>query len=212
MTASKECQATLMRSQPRTRQRVKRQEMPRCRALRLQKKCSEEQVNLENIVFSGIRLNVSEMICDITRIIREISMANPVVFPGNGVPWTSPHSCFLTIWREVCRHIAIEESVARAMPLLRPASSPRASCWSGTSIVATTLSGNGRRGRWLAPARLRERRRQNALPEDLERILGWCREGQLLRASDRVIAEAVARAFARRTSPAISCWPPLNGS
>ncbi len=91
----------------------------------------------------------------------------------------------LNIWREVCHHIAIKESMARVAPLLvehlpleelliRSIDPPR-SC---LETVAVGLAGPG-----SAPAVAKT----ECGGRDLERILRWCREGSLLRASDPVI-------------------------
>jgi transcriptional regulator with GAF, ATPase, and Fis domain len=92
---------------------------------------------------------------------------------------------FLTaVWREVCRHIRLEESVARLAPLLarrlpvdeilvRQIDPAR-------DLLDTVALGTDRPG--PAP----ERARTPCGRDDLERILDWCRGGAILRGGDRL--------------------------
>ena len=59
----------------------------------------------------------------------------------------------LNVWREVSRHIRIDESVTRVMPLLEPRGCPSMPCWFGTSTWREPVWRLWPR-RWFAPARL----------------------------------------------------------
>jgi hydrogenase-4 transcriptional activator len=94
-------------------------------------------------------------------------------------------SLLLQVWREVCRHLELEESVARLAALLTrrlPADEllvrqvDRA-----RGCLETVALGMGRPG--PAP----KRARTECAPTDLERILAWCRAGALLRSNERVL-------------------------
>jgi transcriptional regulator with GAF, ATPase, and Fis domain len=84
----------------------------------------------------------------------------------------------LDVWREVCRHIEIGESVERVAPLLvrrlpvdlvlvRHLDVPR-------SLVETVGSGLGRPGQSAPPPR------SVCRPEDMERLLVWCKQQTIL--------------------------------
>jgi transcriptional regulator with GAF, ATPase, and Fis domain len=101
------------------------------------------------------------------------------------VPRSAALAPFLTaVWREVGRHHRLEESVARLAPLLarrlpadeilvRQVEPAR----EALDTVALGMDGPG-----PAP----ERARTPCGRDDLERILAWCREGAVLRGSDRL--------------------------
>lgn len=91
----------------------------------------------------------------------------------------------LEIWREVCRHMRLEDSVARVVPLLArrfPADEllireiDRAKC-----CLETVALGMGRPG--PGPTRAKS----VCSPADLDRIAAWCVEGELIRGSDRLL-------------------------
>ena len=116
-----------------------------------------------------------------------------------------PNQLLLNVWREVCRHIAIEESVSRAAPLLvqrlpldelliRSIDVAR-SC---LETVAVGMAG---------PVRLPTSAKSECAAGDLERILGWCSEGNLLRASDQVIQKQLPGLLPPGL-PAMSWSPP----
>jgi transcriptional regulator with GAF, ATPase, and Fis domain len=85
----------------------------------------------------------------------------------------------LDVWREVCQHLEIGESVERLMPLLEkhlPVSTLLVRhidvAHSCVETVATGISNH--EGAELRP-------RSPCQPQALERLLGWCRQGQVLR-------------------------------
>jgi hydrogenase-4 transcriptional activator len=91
----------------------------------------------------------------------------------------------LDVWREVCRHIEIGDSVARVAPLLverlpadlvlvRHLDLPR----SYLETVATGLCNSG--ARVLRP-------RSECPPPAMERLLNWCRQGNVLRSPARTV-------------------------
>jgi len=108
-----------------------------------------------------------------------------MIFPKKQSPMDSSPQLLLNLWREVSLHILIDESVTRVMPLLSP-ELPLERFWSGTSTWREPLWRQSPR-RWFAPAKLLEGAKTECTPEDLGRILAWCREGPLLRAGDRPI-------------------------
>ncbi len=102
----------------------------------------------------------------------------------------------LEVWREVCRHIEIGESVERVAPLLvrrlpvdlvlvRHLDVPR-------SLVETVGSGLGRPGQTSPPPR------SVCRPEDMERLLVWCKQESILCAAAEVANEQLAGAAAGR--------------
>jgi transcriptional regulator with GAF, ATPase, and Fis domain len=91
----------------------------------------------------------------------------------------------LRIWQEVCRHLRLEDSVARVVPLLGrelPADELLVrEIDLGKGCLETVALGMGRPG--PAPTRAKS----PCSPGDLDRIVAWCREGKLFRASERVL-------------------------
>jgi hypothetical protein len=93
----------------------------------------------------------------------------------------------LNVWKEVCRHIVIDESVARVAPLLvsrlpldelivRHVDVAR-------SCLETVAEGRLRSSPIHSPAKT------ECLPHDLDRIVDFCRQGSLLRDGDTAIRE-----------------------
>jgi len=93
----------------------------------------------------------------------------------------------LDVWREACRHIEISESLDRMAPVLArrlPVSlvlvrriDLQRSC------VETVAMGLGRPG--PHPGQTRD----GCSAEELDRLVGWCRQGQVLRASSETAAQ-----------------------
>ncbi len=91
----------------------------------------------------------------------------------------------LNVWRGVSRHILIDESVTRVMPLLSPELPLDALLVRHVDLARTTLETVA--AAMVRPGQAPGRAKTECTPEDLDRILAWCREGPLLRAGDRPI-------------------------
>ena len=87
----------------------------------------------------------------------------------------------LNIWREVCRHIAIDESVARVMPLL-VSQLPIDELLVRHIDVARSFLETVAEGR-LRAGPIQSTGKTECLPHDLDRIIDFCHRGKLLRDS-----------------------------
>ena len=91
----------------------------------------------------------------------------------------------LSVWREVCRHILIDESVAQVTPLLvghLPLEILLVRRHDGTrNSLETVAVGTA------VPGLMPPESRSPCTLADLDRILSWCREGSLLRGEDRTL-------------------------
>ena len=93
----------------------------------------------------------------------------------------------LNVWREVCRHIVIDESVARVTPLLVSRLPIDELLVRHVDVARSCLE-------TVAEGRLRSRpihspAKTECLPHDLDRIVEFCHQGKLLRDSDALIHE-----------------------
>ena len=91
----------------------------------------------------------------------------------------------LNVWREVSRHIRIDESVTRVMPLLSPGLPLDALLVRHVDLARTSLETVA--AVLVRPDQASGGAKTQCTPEDLDRILAWCREGHLVRAGDRPI-------------------------
>jgi transcriptional regulator with GAF, ATPase, and Fis domain len=98
-----------------------------------------------------------------------------------------PVPLLLEIWREVCRHIAIEESVARVAPLL-VRELPIDEVLVRQIDVARRLLDTVAVG-LVHPRPNPLGAKTDCTDEDLSRIVAWCHAGKLLRATDRAIRD-----------------------
>ena len=97
----------------------------------------------------------------------------------------STRELLLDVWREVCRHIAIDESVARVTPLLVP-QLPLEEILvrqidAERGVLDTVAVGLVR----AAPNHLGAKTQCG--PHDLARIIAWCHQGKLLRGAEREV-------------------------
>ncbi len=95
----------------------------------------------------------------------------------------SSQQMLLNVWREVSRHILIDESVTRVMPLLSDRLPLDALLVRHVDLAKTTLETVA--AALLRPGQASVGAKTQCTPEDLDRIVAWCREGQVVRASDR---------------------------
>jgi transcriptional regulator with GAF, ATPase, and Fis domain len=95
----------------------------------------------------------------------------------------------LEIWREVCRHIAIDESVARVAPLL-VRQLPVDEILVRQIDVARRLLDTVGVG-FVHPGPNPLGAKSDCTAEDLGRIVTWCHSGKLFRGTDRVIRSAL---------------------
>ncbi len=91
----------------------------------------------------------------------------------------------LNVSREISLHILIDESVTRVMPLLSPELPLGALLVRHVDLARTTLETVA--AAMVRPGQAPGGAKTECTPEDLDRILAWCREGPLLRAGDRPI-------------------------
>jgi transcriptional regulator with GAF, ATPase, and Fis domain len=91
----------------------------------------------------------------------------------------------LSIWQEVCRHLRLEDSVERVAPLLAEGLPTDELLVREVDLarqcLETVALGMGRPG--PAPARAKS----VCSSADLDRIVAWCQDGELLRASERTL-------------------------
>jgi transcriptional regulator with GAF, ATPase, and Fis domain len=86
-------------------------------------------------------------------------------------------SLLLEVWREACRHIELRESLERSAAILRRRL-PLAAIWirridlAGGALETAAIA-RSRAGESPAPGRI------DLAPRDLERLLAWCRRGQI---------------------------------
>jgi transcriptional regulator with GAF, ATPase, and Fis domain len=97
----------------------------------------------------------------------------------------------LNVWREVCRHILIDESVARATPFLVQ-QLPLAellirSVDLGKACIDTIALGMVRAAQAPMTAKTQ------CSPRDLDRIVAWCRDGRLLSGSEQTLRRRLPR-------------------
>ena len=91
----------------------------------------------------------------------------------------------LNVWREVSRHILIDESVTRVMPLLSDRLPLDALLVRHVDLARTSLETVA--AVMVRPGQAAGGAKTECSPEDLDRILAWCREGHLVRARNRPI-------------------------
>ena len=89
----------------------------------------------------------------------------------------------LDVWRESCRHIEIHESASRIAPLLRRQLPVDLLLIRRIDVQKSCVEtvGTGASGSVPAP----EQTRTACTPEQLEHLLTWCRQGELLRLAAR---------------------------
>jgi hypothetical protein len=97
----------------------------------------------------------------------------------------------LNVWREVSRHTLIDESVTRVMPLLSPELPLDALLVRHVDLARTTLETVA--AAMVRPGQAPGGAKTEYTPEDLDRMLAWCREGPLLRAGDRPIQKQLPK-------------------
>lgn len=94
----------------------------------------------------------------------------------------------LTIWCDACRHMEIAESVARMAPILARRLPVDLVVVRRLdlqhSLVETVATGV-----CLSSVQARGSVRTDCKPEDIERILSWCREGNVIRSHARDISD-----------------------
>ncbi len=95
----------------------------------------------------------------------------------------SSQQMLLNVWREVSRHILIDESVTRVMPLLSDKLPLDALLVRFVDLARTTLETVA--AALLRPGQASLGAKTECAREDLDRIVAWCRDGRLVRAGDR---------------------------
>ena len=90
----------------------------------------------------------------------------------------------LNVWREVCRHIAIDESVARVMPLL-VSQLPIDELLVRHIDVARSFLETVAERRLRGPTQ--STGKTECSPHDLDRIIDFCHQGKLLRDSGALL-------------------------
>src|SRR5271157_3243726 len=91
----------------------------------------------------------------------------------------------LNVWREVSRHIRIDESVTRVMPLLSDRLPLDTLLVRHVDLAKTSLETVA--AAMIHPGQASGGAKTECTPENLDRILAWCREGHLVRADSRPI-------------------------
>jgi hydrogenase-4 transcriptional activator len=100
------------------------------------------------------------------------------------------HALLLDVWREVCRHLKIEESVDLVAPILTrrlPASLVLVRRFNLSCTCVETLAVGSCR-----PGPAPERAKTDCAPNDLERLLVWCRRGEVVRGPSQRIAQRLS--------------------
>src|SRR5271157_4530315 len=91
----------------------------------------------------------------------------------------------LNVWREVSRHVLIDESVTRVMPLLSHRLPLDALLVRHVDLARTSLETVA--AAVVRPGQASGGAKTECSREELDRILAWCREGHLVRAGNRPI-------------------------
>lgn len=102
----------------------------------------------------------------------------------------------LNVWREVSRHILIDESVTRVMPLLSERLPLDVLLVRHVDLAKTRLETVAEA--MVRPYHVSGGRKTECTAADLDRILAWCREGHLVRRSSAG-SETVAGSLAGRS-------------
>ena len=108
----------------------------------------------------------------------------------------------LDVWREVCRHILIDESVARVIPFL-VREIPLQELLIRSIDVARSCLDTVALGMYR-PRRCRRLQRRSAAARIWIRILGWCREGRVECASEETLRQRLPGLLASRPYRAVS--------
>lgn len=87
----------------------------------------------------------------------------------------------LNVWREVSRHILIDESVTRVMPLLSPELPVDTLLVRHVDLARTALETVA--VATVDPGQASGMAKTLCTPRDFEQVLAWCRKGYLVRRS-----------------------------
>ena len=115
----------------------------------------------------------------------------------------------LNVWREVSRHILIDESVTHVMPLLSDKLPLDVLLVRYVDLARTTLETVAIA--LLRPGQASLGAKTQCTPEDLDRIVAWCREGRLVRAGDRPLHKQLPGVLPAELTGHF-LLAPLNGS